>query len=91
MAGNLLRVKDLGEVEVTVLSSVIWRGAGKEIVLVLRSPAFAGWRGLHKDELRVFRHGKERGLTTAVKASLEGPAALSASAERLTGVRLEET
>ena len=49
MAGNLLRVKDLGEVEVTVLSSVIWRGAGKEIVLVLRSPAFAGWRGLHKE------------------------------------------
>ena len=60
MAGNLLRVKDLGEVEVTVLSSVIWRGAGKEIVLVLRSPAFAGWRGLHKDELETLRHKKEK-------------------------------
>ena len=60
MAGNLLRVKDLGEVEVTVLSSVIWRGAGKEIVLVLRSPAFAGWRGLHKDELETLRRKKEK-------------------------------
>ena len=56
MAGNLLRVKDLGEVEVPVLSSVVWRGTGKEVVLVLRSPAFAGWRGLHKDELPVFLH-----------------------------------
>ena len=60
MAGNLLRVKNLGEVEVTVLSSVVWRGTGKEVVFVLRSPAFAGWRGLHKSELPVFRRKKEK-------------------------------